>query len=213
MKKRTYIGLSFAALIALASCNNASKTGNQSTDSTGTSVAALNQLTSNKDAEKLHLYFHLEEKGQTDSSVVYQAKSLYNQDTVGFNVEVVKDIAPGVTATGGADENAGFREGAVKISSLGPISDNFVKSLGDLMKLPTDGKMSSSTLLPLVFSSNKDKVDLSKSATYSFKYFFENGTGTPAELFGVVDTYKKSFELTEKDSTYRKAVIASFEGK
>ena len=213
MRKLLNIGLSLTAVMAMMSCGNSSKTNNNTGDSTGATGSTLNQLTANTDAESLHLYFHLQENSQTDSSVIYEAKSLYNQDTVGFQVEVIKNIPAGVTAMGAADEQAGFRQGAIKFSSIGAPSDNFVKSLGTLMKLPTDGKMSTQTLLPLVFSSNKDQVDLSKSATYSFKYFFENGTGTPAELFGVLDTYKKSFELTEKDSTYRKAIIASFEGK
>jgi hypothetical protein len=68
-------------------------------------------------------------------------------------------------------------------------------------------------LLTTVFSSNKGEVDLTKNATYSFKLFFDNEQGEPAEVFVIVDTYRKSLEITEKDSTFRKQLLSAFEGK
>jgi hypothetical protein len=43
--------------------------------------------------------------------------------------------------------------------------------------------------------------------------FFDNEQGEPAEVFVIVDTYRKSLEITEKDSTFRKQLLSAFEGK
>lgn len=215
MKKFTSYTLLASALVWMASCGNSNQSNTSTADSTGTAVtsAGLPPLVNSASGDINKFFFDLNEVGQTDSSVLYTAHSLYNSDTVGFQVEVMKNIPAGVAGDGRPDGEKGFVEGGVKFSSIGAPSDNFVKSLGTIFNLPTDGKMSSKTLLPLIFSSNNKPVDLSTQGTYSFKYFFRNGTGREAEMFGVLDTYKKSFELSEKDSTYRINIISSFEGK
>jgi len=211
MKKLGSYAALIAVIVGLSSCGNSSK--NKDSNNAQSSEVKLNQLTNNPEADKLHLYFQIKELNQTDSSVIYLANSLYEADTVGLQIEVLKNIAPGIKSDGKPDDATGFQKGPVKFSSVGEKSDNFVKSLGVLFNLPSSGKMSSDTLLPLVFSSNQYPVNLSESKTYSFKYFFDNKTGVPAEMFGILDTYKKSFELSEKDSTFRAAIISSFEGE
>jgi len=198
----------------MSSCGNSNKTEGGSSDSTGSkSKSVLKPLTNDTETNQFHLYFDMVKSSETDSSIVYDASSQFNNEPVGFKVEILKDIAPGIDAAGQPDEDLGFKQGAIRISSNGAPSDSFVKALGTLFKLPTDGKMSTSTIAPLVFSSNNKKVDLTNPGTYSFKYFFKNGTGKEAEMFGTVDIYKQSFELGEKDSTYRAAIISAFEGK
>ena len=213
MKKITTLALLVSTAVWMGSCGNSNKTEGGSSDSTGsTASTALKPMTNTADGSLLHLYFDLTNPSPTDSSIVYDAKAEYNNEPVGFKVEVLKTIDAGINAQGQPDEELGFRKGSVRITSNGAPS-NFVKSLGTLFNLPTDGKMTTNTLVPLVFSSNKEKVDLSKPGTYSFKYFFDNSSGKEAEIFGYVDTYKQSFELGEKDSTNRAALISAFEGK
>lgn len=216
MKKVTSLVMLAFALTGLSSCGNNSNSGAGQTDDSTTDGAAsaagvIGQMNNNRTAERLNLFFHLNELEQTDTSIVYEAVSLFESDTVGFNVEIAKQIDAGIRSDGAPDDDLGFTEGTIRIRSMGEPSDNFIKSLGTLFNLETTGKMRSETLTPLVFSSNKETVDVTENGTYSFKYFFENSAGPEAELFGVIDTYKRSFEWSEKDSTHRKAIIAAFQ--
>lgn len=215
MKKIATYSLLMTSLLWMSSCGNSNKSEGGSNDSTaaGSSEMALKPLTNETTSNQFHLYFDLRQSAQTDSSILYEAISEFNNEPVGFNVEIKKDIDAGIAENGQPDDDLGFSEGSVRITANGPNSDNFVKAMGTLFKMPVDGKMTTNTLTPMVFSSNKEKVDLGKPGTYSFKYFFENGTGKEAEMFGILDTYKQSFELGEKDSTYRAAIISAFEGK
>ena len=191
------------------SCNNSStNTGGQTSKE-----PSIEKLTNYPEANKHQLFFRLVDEVSTDSSVVYTARSIFDKDTVGLKVEVMKNIQPGINSAGQPDADKGFVQGSIKLSSLGEESDNFVKALGTMFKLSTDGKMTSSTLSPTVFSSNKEVVDLAKNGTYNFKLFFENKQGEPAEVFATVDTYRKSFEVAEKDSTFRVQLLSAFEGK
>ncbi|SUJ27041.1 Uncharacterised protein [Sphingobacterium spiritivorum] len=185
---------------------------NKSKDGTKSGEVALHQLADSTDAKK-HFYFTIKEDGASDSSVFYVAKGLYNTDTVGLRLEVLSDIQPGINADGTPNEDNGFRKGAIKISSLGAQSDAFVKSAAHLFKIPESKPMLSSPILPTVFSSNKGKVDLTKNGTYSFKLFFDIPNDKQAEVFAVIDTYKKSFEITEKDSTFRTQFLKAFTGE
>lgn len=209
----SFLGLGTAFVLALSACNNAPKDGNSSSSNAAKGNPTIEQLSNQVDAAKQHLFLRFTDEVSTDSSMVYTTKSLFDKDTVGLKIEVLKNIKPGLKSDGTVDEKAGFARGSIKISSVGAQSDAFVTALGTMFKLPTSGKMTSQVILPTVFSSNKGAVDLSESATYSFKLFLDNGSGQPAEVFAVVDTYRKSFELSEKDSTFRSQIIAAFEGK
>ncbi|ERJ58054.1 hypothetical protein [Sphingobacterium paucimobilis] len=209
----SFLGLGVAFAVTMGSCNNASQENKSTTGDSTKNTASIEQLTNNKEADKQTLFLRFTEETSTDSSMIYTAKSLFDKDTVGLKIEVLKDIKPGLTNDGKVDQKAGFVKGSIKFSSLGGSSDAFVKALGTMFKLPTADKMTEGVILPTVFSSNKTAVDLTKPSTYSFKLFFENGAGEPAEIFGVVDTYRKAFEFSEKDSTFRKQFVAAFEGK
>ncbi|MFD2556141.1 hypothetical protein [Sphingobacterium tabacisoli] len=209
----SFLGLGVAAAVTMASCNNTGQGNKTNTADSTKNTPTIEQLTNNAEAAKQQLFLRFTEEISTDSSMVYVAKSLFDKDTVGLKIEVLKDIKPGLTNDGKVDEKAGFVKGAIKFSSIGASSDAFVKALGTMFKQPTSNKMTDQVILPTVFSSNKTAVDLTKPSTYSFKLFFENGAGEPAEVFGVVDTYRKAFEFSEKDSTFRKQFVAAFEGK
>ncbi|HMR18796.1 MAG TPA: hypothetical protein PKA53_05815 [Sphingobacterium sp.] len=189
------------------SCNSSTREGGNADD------LSLEKLTNYPEADKQHLFFRLTGEEVTDSSVIYTARSVFEEDTVGVKLEVLKGIQPGVTAEGHVAADIGFTEGTLKLSTVGEESDNFVKALGTMFGLETAGEMTSEVLLPTVFSSNKGEVDLSKNATYSFKLFFENAQGEPAEVFAILDTYRRAFEITEKDAEYRGQLLSAFEGK
>lgn len=205
---KTAFCLGLGSLIIWSCNNNPTKTEGKTSQG-----HTIEKLTNYPEADKQQLFFRFVEEVSTDSSVVYTAKSIFEEDTVGLKVEVMKNIQPGINNSGQVDADKGFVEGSIKLSSIGAESDNFVKALGKMFKLPTEGKMTSDAVLPTVFSSNKDVVDLSKNGTYSFKLFFENAKGEPAEVFATVDTYRKAFEVTEKDSTFRIQLLSAFEGK
>lgn len=209
----SFLGFGVVFAVALTSCNNSTNGNKTKEDGTDKTTPTIEQLSNYPDADKQQLFLRFTAESNTDSSIVYTAKSLFDKDTVGLKIEVLKNIKPGLRNDGTVDEEIGFVKGSIKLSSLGAQSDAFVKALGTIFKVPTSGKMTDEIILPTVFSSNKVAVDLNRSATYSFKLFLENSVGQPAELFSVVDTYRKSFELSEKDSTFRKQIISAFEGK
>lgn len=201
------LGLALIGSIFATSCNNSS--GNKEADS---GKHTIENLTNNVNAEKQTLFLRFVEENKTDSSMIYIGKSLFENDTVGLQIEVLNNIKPGINAEGRPVEE-GFFEGVIKLSSIGAESDAFVKALGKMFKISDVTGMTNEVLLPTVFSSNKEVSDLSKSSTYSFKLFFPNSKGEPAEVFASVDTYKKAFQISEKDSTYRAQLLSAFEGK
>lgn len=195
------------AISVLSSC------GNSSTNNKGVKTThSLEKFTNDKAAQKQQLFLRIVEESQTDSSHVFVAKSVFEQDTVGVKIEVLKGIKPGVNGQGRPVED-GFVKGAIKFSSIGAESDALVKSLATIFGLQSTGVFSSTTLEPTVFSSNTIEVDLNAKSTYSFKLFFDNTVGEPAEVFSTLDLYKRSFEIGEKDASYRAQLISVLEGK
>lgn len=199
---KTLAILGMSALVTWG-CNNASNTGSSSSGTT------LQSLTNNPTAEKQYLFFRLMDPQETDSSMIYLAKSLFESDTVAVKVEVRKGITPGVN-----NENVpldiGFSEGSIKIHRIGAQSDNFVAALGSMFGMETAGIMKD-VVAPTVFSSNKEEVEFGNTGTYSFKLFFSNEVGEPAEVFAVLDLYRRSFEIEEKDPAQRAQLLSAFE--
>ncbi|GAA4512642.1 hypothetical protein [Sphingobacterium thermophilum] len=203
---KIFLTAGFAAMVALSGCGNSSNKGQSDQG------LPLEKFTNDKNAQKQYFFLRIVEENETDSSKVYVAKSVFDQDTVGMKVEVLKNIEPGVDGQGRPKES-GFVKGAIKISSIGEESNALVRALSTIFGMESAGQMSSEAILPTVFSSNTVAVDLSKNATYSFKLFFENSVGDPAEVFATLDLYKKSFEMSEKDASFRPQWLAAFEGK
>ncbi|MCI0921346.1 hypothetical protein [Sphingobacterium rhinopitheci] len=202
---KSILGIGVIMLLAM-SCNNSPQTSNDNAQG-----FTIEQLSSNKNAEKQQLFLRFTEEITTDSSTVFIAKSLNDKDTVGMRIEVMNNIQPGINKDGRPVES-GFVKGAIKLSSIGEQSDAFVNALSGLFNVPAAGGMTSEVIVPTVFSSNKEVVDVGKPGTYSFKLFLNNEKGEPAEMFAVIDTYRKAFELSEKDPSYRDQVLAAFEG-
>ncbi len=158
-------------------------------------------------------YLSLVDAVKTDSSMIYTAKSLNEKDTIGFKLEVINGVNAGVFLDGTINHDKGYTAGALKFSSIGKTSDNFVSALSGLYDVPSSGIMANKALLPLVFSSNKKNVDLTSTDTYTFKLFFDNKKAEEGQAFAVLDLYKRLFELRARDSTQYERIIAAFEGK
>jgi hypothetical protein len=193
--------------LILSSCGNSTNS-----EKSSNTAPSLEKLTNDKAAVKQQFFLRIVDESQTDSSHVYVAKSVFEQDTVGLQVEVLKNITPGVNGQGRPVED-GFVKGAIKLSSIGTESDALVKSLATIFGAESAGAFASSTILPTVFSSNTVAVDLSRKSTYSFKLFFDNAVAEPAEVFATLDLYKRSFEIGEKDASYRAGLLSALEGK
>src|SRR5690606_26248642 len=141
--RETLLGVAVGSVLLYGCQNNSTKTG-----AADRKTPSIEELTNYPEADKQQLFFRMVEEVQTDSSVVYTVKSTFEEDTVGLKVEVLKNIQPGINSSGQVDADKGFVFGAIKLSSAGEMSDNFVKALGKMFKLPTDGKMTSTAVLP-----------------------------------------------------------------
>lgn len=213
MRKLTNtFAFALAATFALSSCNNANKTEGEKSNLSDMEKN-LPEYKASTNIENPSVYLRLVDKTMTDSSAVFIAKALDGKDTIGLSIEVIDGMHGGVLEDGTANEERGFREGGIKIKSIGAVSDNFVKSLADLYDLKEDAKMTSETLLPLVFSSNKKNVDLNSNDTYTFKVFLDNAMGKEAEAFITLDLYSRRFEMRGRDATEYVRIISAFTGK
>lgn len=205
MKIGKIVGLLGISILGLWSCNSSTNSGGT------TDGLTIQPLTNNPDAEKQYLFFRLTDPQETDSSMVYLAKAVFNLDTVAMQIEVRKGITPGVT-NDNVPLDIGFSEGSIKMHSVGDASDKFVAALGSMFGLETTGRMTE-VVTPTVFSSNKVEVEFSNTGTYSFKLFFANELGEPAEVFAVLDMYRRAFEIEEKDPAQRAQWLSAFEAK
>lgn len=212
MKTTNFILCTIGAALLMSSCNS-SQQKNENDSSVADQTLNNRPFINDPNTETFRFFLNIMSEEATDTSVIYTARSLYESDTVGLNIEVLKNIPAGVTAEGQPDEDNGFIEGAITFSSIGAESDNFVKALQEVYGIDANGTMTGETIRPLVFSSNNEAVDLNKKTAYSFKLFIGNPVGAEAEVFVVLDTYRKSFEITEKDDTYRAQLISAFTGE
>ena len=187
----------------LAACNNTSKTG--STSNT-LSLRSITQGTQNP----AYITLDLLERKDSETTISYTARGLFNEDTVGFTLEVDKNIPAGIGSDGLPDEKVGFQTGSIQFIRSGTESDRFVAALGELWNVHGSLRMKAEPVQPLVFSSNRSAVNLDKSFTYSFKLFFGEDMPEPGEVFFTIDTYKKMIEFQEKDAEYRSQIVHSF---
>lgn len=157
-----------------------------------------------------YITLRLLDRTDNEAAVSYAAKGLFNEDTVGFIVEVDKDIPAGIRSDGKVDEKAGFKTGSIRFVRSGVESDRFVAALGEVWNVNGATQMKAHPVRPLVFSSNRTAVNLDKPFTYSFKLFFGEDAPVPGEVFFTLDTYKKTIEFQEKDAAYRSQIVHTF---
>lgn len=213
MVKKTIVQMAAVAILAsaLTGCGNNQTSNENATEDA--MLANLGQYVAASATENPAVFLSLVKSTETDSSVVYTAKSLRDQDTIGIQIEVNKDIPAGVYADGGINEENGFTQGTITFSSIGEESDGFVEALAAAYEQPSGSGMTSSTLQPHVFSSNKTVVDLTENGTYSFKLSFENSLGEGAEVFATLDLFRRAFEFRAKDVEQHPLILSAFTGE
>lgn len=194
--------LSLSAVL-LGSCGNASKPGGENAD-----AIPLFEIVNNPEQPK-HIALRLVDRTDGDTSITYAVRGLYQEDTVGFNIEVDNEIPAGINADGSVNEQAGFTTGAITFIRTGPESDQFMAALATLWNVDGVTSMKTNPTEPLVFSSNRTVVDHDKPFTYSFKLFFAPEASVPGEVFFTFDTFKKTIEFQEKDTQYRSQIVHS----
>ena len=197
--KPTLILLLSAAL--MASCNNASKS-----DGTNSDAIPLFNIVSNPQNPK-HIALRLVERTDGDTSITYAARGLYGDDTVGFYIELDKDIAAGINADGSVNEEVGFQTGTITFIRSGSESDRFMVALAALWNVGDITRMKADPIEPLVFSSNRTPVAFDKPSTHGFKLFFAQEAPVPGEVFFTFDTFKKTIDFQEKDTQYRSQIV------
>ncbi|MEC3880553.1 hypothetical protein [Parapedobacter sp. 10938] len=186
-----------------ASCGNASKSDKGNPD-----TIPLFQIVNNPEHPK-HIALRLVNRMDGDTSITYVAKGLYREDTVGFHIELDKQIAAGINTDGAVNEDSGFTTGSITFMRAGPESDRFTAALAELWHVDDVTRMKTTPVEPLVFSSNHIALDHDKSFTYSFKLFFAQDAPVPGEVFFTFDTFKKTIEFQEKDMQYRSQIVHS----
>lgn len=213
MMKNTVLKMATVALLAsvLTGCGNNQTSSENATEDA--MLANLGQYVAASATENPAIFLSLVRSTETDSSVVYVAKALRDQDTIGVQIEVNKDIPAGVYADGEVNEEKGFTQGTIKFSSIGEESDSFVAALAAAYEQPVGDDMTSSTLQPHVFSSNKTVVDLTSNGTYSFKLSFENELGEGGEVFATLDLFRRAFEFRAKDTAQHPLILSAFTGE
>lgn len=203
--KTKWLFVMLLPIALLTSCMNTPK--NEGTNEAGS--VKLFPIASSPDNPSA-IYLSLMDKKEGDTLISYVAKGLYQNDTVGFLVEISKNIPAGINKDGSINEKEGFKKGSVTFKSLGAQSDAFVSALATLWKVDGIQKMKSTAIQPLAFSSDKRAFDPNKASTNSFKLFFNDESANPGEIFFTFDTYKRSIQFQEKDTEQREAVIRAF---
>lgn len=188
---------------SVAACSNASKTGSGETD-----AIPLFEIVNNPENPK-HIALRLVDRTDGDTAISYVAKGLYGGDTVGFHIELDKEIVAGINADGSVNEENGFTTGTITFMRSGAESDRFAAALAELWNVDDVTRMKATPIEPLVFSSNRVNVDYDKSSTYSFKLFFAPDAPAPGEVFFTFDTFKKTIDFQEKDMQYRSQIVHS----
>lgn len=187
--------------VILSACNNTPTSG----DHTASSGKAPSLSKTLKNPASIIL--DIVDKTAGDSTVAFVAKGLYETDTVGFIVEVSKDIPAGINNDGSVNEQDGFKKGSITFKRSGTESDRFVAGLAKLWQVTGSGKMKNQAIQPMAFFSNKKPINLDKASTSSFKLFFDDASADPGEIFFTVDTYKRSIEFQERDAQHRSAIV------
>jgi hypothetical protein len=144
---------------------------------------------------------------KTDSSHIYIAEGLYNNKTVGVQIEVSSEIGAGII-NGELEGYSGFVSNAVQLTSIGQESDELVKALAELYDFPTNKGFTKETISTTAFSLNETPVNLDKNGYYKLKLFFgEDDENLYSELYLNINTEEKEIEIHEKDEEYREPII------
>lgn len=125
-----------------------------------------------------------------DTLNIINAESIYKGKNIGFTVKVP------------SKSKSQFSQSVIIIESNGLSSDNFVNELARAYKLEkTDFKLKKRLEIAAVSMGNE-------GSNHMYKIFFEGLNGS-AEAFINIDTETGILEFKEKDSEYRKSILAN----
>ncbi|MCD0470716.1 hypothetical protein [Flavobacterium sp. JAS] len=173
----------------------------------------LEQITEVAEKEKgfKDILLKIVSEQKMEDSYVYIAKGLSGSKVVGLKFEIKSYLPNGIDSNGNLDPKNGFIRNAIKISSIGKESDEFLKAISKLYEFSTNKKFTNDTLSPTAFSLNKSIVEVEKLGYYKFKLFFRDNENDKeedyCELYLNINTNEKTIELLEKDNEYRKSII------
>lgn len=143
---------------------------------------------------------------------IYIAKGLYKNITVGLQFEIISQLPYGITNEGEVNTKDGFIHEGIWLVSIGQETDNFLRAISELYKIPTSKTFSRNKIPATIFSLNKVNTDLNNLGYYKFKVFFNENEdeNSYAEIYINIDTEKKVIEFHEKDQEYRKPLVNTF---
>lgn len=172
----------------------------------------LEEITSRIDLEEgwNDVFLKMTSDKKTDTSHIYIAKGLYEGKVVGIEIEVNSNIKAGFQE--GQMDGSGWAAKGVKIGSIGPESDEFVRALSTLYGQSSTNGFTNQEITATVFSLNDRPVNLDEPDYYKLKVFLnENSEELYSELYLNINTAKGEIELNEKDEEYRGSIIKNFE--
>ncbi|MDB5276150.1 MAG: hypothetical protein JWR61_1105 [Ferruginibacter sp.] len=138
---------------------------------------------------------HIQSKEIKDNSYVYTVCSLYEENEIGFELQIPTDIKT-------------FGEGVI-FKSLGNISDNFIKALFSIYGLYPQNNLKFVDSISFNYTGLNDlvyKSDGQKRLSHInyVKVFLEgNGEDEYAELYVNIDENNETIEFEEKEYEYR----------
>lgn len=206
MKKFSKVMLLLGLAVAISACS-----GNKNSEES--QQENVLELTGSGSYFK-SLFLTITHVDESDSAYVYTVKATHQGDTVGFLLEMNKDIPAGINGDGSVNQDNGFKTGTIKFASSGEESDRFLQALGSIWGVtPNSDTFSAKPVTPLVFSSNQQAFDGSKTGTNNYKLFFDLNAVDPGEWFLTHDTYFRRIELQEKDESFRQVIVNALGGK
>jgi hypothetical protein len=183
---------------------------NKSSHSESINLTQITEVAEQEEGFK-DIFLKIVSEEKIKDSYVYVAKGLSGSKVVGLKFEIKSNLPNGIDSDGNLDPKNGFIRNAIKISSIGKESDEFLKAISKLYKFSTNKKFTNDTLSPTAFSLNKSIVEVEKLGYYKFKLFFRDSENDKeedyCELYFNINTNEKTIELLEKDNEYRKSII------
>lgn len=158
----------------------------------------------NVDGGFVNLALNISEiKIDSNGRILVTAESLYQQEKIGFQIEILNDpnILQPIWGKG-------------YFINTGKNTERFINLLANLYSV--NQKQAKQKKIPISLTYLSGEPRLINSEPIHTKFFFNSETGEEeyyAEVFINIDANKKILEFHEKDDEYRKSLINSLYGK
>lgn len=169
----------------------------------------LEEIASRVDTSEgwMDIFLKIVSDTKTEHSHVYIVKGLHKGKIVGFQLELSSQIGAGFL-NGRPNTKGAFVSDAVKLTSIGQMSDDFVKALSELYLIQCENGFTKSVISSTVYSLNSKSVNLEEKDVYKLKLFLKDKDDELyAELFLNINTLDSEVELHEKDKEYRENIL------